>query len=50
MRRDKPKTMRQECPDMIEESSGNVFADLELENPEEPGLPRCHCCLSCKSL
>jgi predicted XRE-type DNA-binding protein len=35
MRRDEPKTMSQERPDMIEASSGNVFADLDLENPEE---------------
>src|SRR5262249_41981116 len=35
MRRDEAKTVRQERPEMIEESSGNVFADLNLENPEE---------------
>src|SRR5262249_34195875 len=35
MRRDEAKTVRQERPEMIEESSGNVFADLDLENPDE---------------
>ena len=35
MRRDDLKTMSQEPREMIEPSSGNVFADLALENPEE---------------
>src|SRR5438445_9971070 len=35
MRRGEPKTTRQERREPIEESSGNVFADLGLKNPEE---------------
>ncbi len=35
MRQDDRKTMSQEPPEIIEPSSGNVFADLDLENPEE---------------
>ena len=34
MRKEARKT-KDDAPDIIEESSGNVFADLGLENPEE---------------
>ena len=34
MHRDKPKTRKVELRDKVEESSGNVFADLGFENPE----------------
>ena len=35
MRRDKLKTIGQETNEVVEESSGNVFADLGIANPEE---------------
>jgi predicted XRE-type DNA-binding protein len=35
MRRGERKQMKEEIQDTIEESSGNVFADLALSHPEE---------------
>jgi predicted XRE-type DNA-binding protein len=35
MRRDEQRKSKGESPDRIEESSGNVFADLKIANPEE---------------